>query len=321
MQKRLVRAFPRYKVVDGVTKATNERVAKHSRTNAHSKSAESNAIEKEMDDGDEGGIKDPITGLIVKFKRVRESELSKLTFEADNFMFPKREELPTDEDRQSTSEANVDVSSEILSSDVSGLLRDTSLNNTTLNNTSQNSSLNFSTGSDQFTSSGRRKKRRTQFDNFKSPAQTKQKFRASLIQSRLNSTKTTTTTTPATTNGSQTPVKPLTGRGAKISAAKLAAAAAEVKGRRGRGRGRGKKQRMLASTNVAVEAQADNSLDDRMGENTYIGGKLLATDYIQNLKFSFERVPSNEPWYLTFQRQDEHRERMFEYWGNTGTYK
>lgn len=314
MQKRLVRAFPRYKVVDGAPKATNERVAKYSRTNSHNKSAESSAIEKEMADGDEKGIKDPITGLIVKFKRVRESELSKLTFEADNFMFPKREEQPTDEDRQSTSEANVDVSSEILSSDVSGLLRDTSLNNT-----SQNSSLNFSTASDQFTSSGRRKKRRTQFDNFKSPAQTKQKFRASLIQSRLNSTKTAPATTPATTNGSQTPAKPLTGRGAKISAAKLAAAAAAVKGRRGRGRG--KKQRTLASTNVAVEAQADNSLDDRMGENTYIGGKLLATDYIQNLKFSFERVPSNEPWYLTFQRQDEHRERMFEYWGNTGMYE
>lgn len=312
MQKRLVRAFPRYKVVDGAPKATNERVTKHSRTNAHNRSTESNAIEKDTADGDEKGIKDPITGLIVKFKRVRESELSKLTFEADNFMFPKREEQPTDEDRQSTSEANVNVSSEILSSDVSGLLRDTSLNNT-----SQNSSLNFSTASDQFTSSGRRKKRRAQFDNFKSPAQTKQKFRASLIQSRLNSTK--TATTPATTNGSQTPAKPLTSRGAKISAAKLAAAAAAVKGRRGRGRG--KKQRTLTSIDVAVGAQADNSLDDRMGENTYIGGKLLATDYIQNLKFSFERVPSNEPWYLTFQRQDEHRERMFEYWGNTGIQK
>ncbi|XP_055319868.1 uncharacterized protein LOC129577232 isoform X2 [Sitodiplosis mosellana] len=315
LPKRLVRAFPRYKVIDGVPKATNERAAKHTKSNALNKSAELNAIEKELADDDEKGIKDPITGLIVKFKRVRESELSKLTFEADNFMFPKREELPTDEDRQSTSEVDGDASSEILSSDVSGLLRDTSLNNT-----SQNSSLNFSTASDQFTSSGRRKKRRTQFDNFKSPAQTKQKFRASLIQSRLNSAKTVTPTTPATTNGSQIPVKPLTGRGAKISAAKIAAAAtAAVKGRRGRGRG--KKQRMSTSTNVAIEAQADNSLDDRMGENTYIGGKLLATDYFQNLKFSFERVPSNEPWYLTFQRQDEHRERMFEYWGNTAYRK
>lgn len=304
MPKRLVRAFPRYKVIDGAPKATtNERTTKYSKTNALNKSIELNA-EKELTDC-EKGIKDPITGLTVKLKRVRETELSKLTEEADNFMFPKREEQPTDEDRQSTSERDGDASLEIPSSEVD-CLRDTSSLNAL-----QNSNLNFSaTSDDQFTSSGRRKKRRTQFDNFKSPAQKKQKFRASLIQSRLNSTKTATTPTSATTNGSQTPVKLLGSRGAKLSAAKITTT--------GRGR-RGKKQRNSTST-VTIEAQTDNSLDDRMGENTYIGGKLLATDYFQNLKFSFERVPSNEPWYLTFQRQDEHRERMFEYWGNTGEH-
>ncbi|XP_031640460.1 protein chiffon isoform X2 [Contarinia nasturtii] len=295
LPKRLVRAFPRYKVVDGEGKPGNERIAaKNIKSNASTKAAELSA-RKELAEN-ERGIRDPETGLIVKFKRVRETELSKLTVEADNFMFPKREEQPTDEDRQSTSEHDGEVSSEILSSEVSSI-RDSF-------STSQNSRLNVSTTSDQFTSSGRRKKRRTQYDdNFKSPAKTKQKFRASLIQSRLNSNKKTTAI-----NGSQTPAKQLS-RGAKMSAAVKVT---------GRGR-RGKKQRNL--TAVTVDAQTDNSLDDRMGENSYIGGKLLSTDYIKNLKFSFERVPSNEPWYLTFQRQDEHRERMFEYWGNTAYRK
>lgn len=296
LPKRLVRAFPRYKVVDDETRASNERtLAKNSKSNASStKAAELNARKELLDSEKE--IKDPETGLIVKFKRVRETELSKLTLEADNFMFPKREEQPTDEDRQSTSENDGEISSEILSSDVSNIRDSLSA--------SQNSSLNVSTTSDQFTSSGRRKKRRTQYDdNFKSPATTKQKFRTSLIQSRLNSNKRTTTAI----NGSQTSAKPLS-RGAKMTAAAKVTA---------RGR-RGKKQRN--TTDVTIDALADQSLDDRMGENSYIGGKLLSTDYIKNLKFSFERVPDNEPWYLTFQRQDEHRERMFEYWGNTGRF-
>lgn len=292
LPKRLVRAFPRYKVIDGETKKTPERAAKNAKSN--SKMVESTPIKELVDC--EKGIKDPITGLIVKFKRVRETELSKLTFEADNFMFPKREELPTDEDRQSTSELDHDVSSEILSSEVSAV-RDSF-------STPNNTSLNVSTTSDQFTSSGRRKKRRTQYDTFKSPATSRQKFRASLIQSRLNSNK-----LASAANGSQTPAKP-SRRSAKLSVAKVTTKAGR----------RAKRQRAAAAAAAIqpVDTQLDSSLDDRMGENSYMGGTLLCTDYFQNLKFSFERVPSNEPWYLTFQRQDEHRERMFEYWGNTG---
>lgn len=291
MPKRLVRAFPRYKVIgDGDRKSINDRTTKLTKSNSMCKIRDSppgKLIECKE------GMKDPVTGLIVKFKRVRESELSKLTFEADNFMFPKREELPTDEDRQSTSETERDASSEILSSEVSGV-RDS------LPTTPNNTTLNVSTTSDQFTSSGRRKKRRTQYDTFKSPANNRQKFRASLIQSRLNSNKIT-----SAANGSQTSAK-LSRRSAKLSVAKPTTKAGR----------RAKKQRAAAA--VPIEMHTDNSLDDRMGENSYMGGRLLTTDYFKNLKFSFERVPTNEPWYLTFQRQDEHRERMFEYWGNTG---
>lgn len=54
--------------------------------------------------------------------------------------------------------------------------------------------------------------------------------------------------------------------------------------------------------------------------NTYDKGHLLRTDVVKMHKFAFERVPSSEPWYEAFQRQDECRERVFEYWGSTGKY-
>lgn len=310
MAKRVPRtAFPpRYKVIDGYKTFIR---AKNVKSNANNKSnivesPTTAATAKELSD-DEKGERDPITGLIVKFKRVRESELTKLTFEADNFMFPKREELPTDEDRQSTSENEHDVSSELLSSEVSGA-RDSFSNNTSLN---VSASTSDGAGVDTTITIGRRKKRRSQqHDTFKSPATSRQKFRLSLIQSRLNAQK--NAATPAASvaaNGSQTSSKP-SRRSAKLSLATMKAVTA-TKGRRG-------KQRQREPAQISIETHADNSLDDRMGENSYMGGRILNTDYFKNLKFSFERVPSNEPWYLTFQRQDEHRERMFEYWGNTG---
>lgn len=45
---------------------------------------------------------------------------------------------------------------------------------------------------------------------------------------------------------------------------------------------------------------------------------MLRTEIVRSHRFSFERVPSAEPWYETFQRQDECREQIFEYWGSTG---
>lgn len=306
MTKRIPRtAFPpRYKVIDGYKTFSRTKNAKSNANNRSNvvESPTATATAKELLDDEK---------LILRAKRVRESELTKLTYEADNFMFPKREELPTDEDRQSTSENEHDVSSELLSSEVSGA-RDSF---STSNNTSLNISASISEGiggggdNEPLTSTGRRKKRRSQkCDTFKSPATNRQKFRLSLIQSRLSAPKNASTPVSAAANGSQASLKP-SRRSAKLSLATMKAATA-TKGRRG------KRQREPAQT--SIETPIDNSLDDRMGENSYMGGRILNTDYFRNLKFSFERVPSNEPWYLTFQRQDEHREQMFEYWGNTG---
>lgn len=309
MPKRLIRAFPRYKVIDksDATKTT-EKPAKITKNNAAVVSCTADKNNETYATTDDH-LETDAAGLIVKFKRVRETELSKLTYEADNFMFPKqRDELPTDEDRQSTSEhCDGDVSSDILSSEYNSQRE--SLPN------SLNNSLNRSaTSVDQFTSSGRRRKRRSQFDPFKSPMEPKRKFRTSLIQSRLSSNKGTLSLTTSTAKETQASPVEQTKRSAKSSATK-------VGGSKARTNQANSITATVTSTTAttSTESSSNDMLDDRMGENAYNGGKLLATEYFQNLKFSFERVPSNEPWYLTFQRQDEHRESMFEYWGNTGT--
>lgn len=178
-EKRLVRAFPRYKVIGDGEETIMNRYEKSSpkqyagpkkppsatttaTTTTKRKQAEA-ALAADKNNKD----------LIVKFKRVRESELSKLTVEADNFMFPKpRDEVLTDDDRQSTSELDGDQSSEVLSSEIGSAI-DSSMCS------SQNTSLTESAKA-----TGRRKKRVSQNDSFKSPAEPKQKFRTSLIQSR-----------------------------------------------------------------------------------------------------------------------------------------
>lgn len=308
MPKRLIRAFPRYKVIDepDATKTT-DKPAKTTKNNAAVVSIAEKINEKHTTT-DENVETDAAGNLIVKFKRVRESELSKLTYEADNFMFPKqRDELPTDEDRQSTSEhCDGDLSSDILSSEYNSQRESlpSSLNN----------SLNKSaTSVDQFTSSGRRRKRRSQFDTFKSPMEPKRKFRTSLIQSRLSSNKGKLSLTTSTAIETQASPVEQTKRSVKSSATKAAASKARTNQANST-----TTTATSATTTTSAGSSSNDMLDDRMGENAYNGGKLLATEYFQNLKFSFERVPSNELWYLTFQRQDEHRESMFEYWGNTG---
>lgn len=72
------------------------------------------------------------------------------------------------------------------------------------------------------------------------------------------------------------------------------------------------------TTDQLNASTSDEALDDGMGENIYDGGKLLENDFFKSLLFSFQRIPNNEPWYETFSRQDNHEERVFEYWGNTG---
>lgn len=292
--KRVFRPFARYKVIDddsnGLLTKTNT---------AKTESCENSTQLADDGDDNEMGITKDASGLIVKFKRVRESELSKLTYEADNFMFPKqKDEMPTDEDRQSSSEVGAEPSIDLVSSE---------LDSSQLTSPSQ-AQPSVSELSDQFTSSGRRKKRRAQFDSSLtettttkgSKAGTRPRFRESPTQPILQKVTVALEQTTVGTNDRrckskrrivQSPIKK-TSNAPVLDASKL-------------------------RHEDDLNAKSTDS-EDRVGENSYNGGSILSSDLFNQYKFAFERVPCNEPWYLAFQRQDESRERIFEYWGNTG---
>lgn len=46
--------------------------------------------------------------------------------------------------------------------------------------------------------------------------------------------------------------------------------------------------------------------------------RIINKEEIVRHRFAFERVPTTEPWYDAFLRQDEGREKVFEYYGSTG---
>lgn len=311
--RRLIRTFPRYKVSTVASKDTDDgtAAAMHPPTVSSTVSADCEHGQSTSKRMTQHEHRDPASGIIVKFKRVRESELSKLTFEADNFMFPKqRDELPTDDDRPSTSEQCPDVSSDILSSDVDEPSAASPPKQTA------------DEPSDLFTSSGRRKKRRTQYDSFKAEQRTtgvtasesvrKRKFRESLVRPRLSITKAveesptaeaaaTTVATDAQQSSKGTRRNVKRGKGGR---AKKAAPTPRAK--------------RAAKGGAAAATDGPNEAEDGTRDNSYNGGSILSTDFFKTFEFSFERVPANEPWFLAFQRQDECRERIFEYWGNTG---
>lgn len=294
--KRIYQPFPRYKVIDDGTDANS---TTHKSNAIRAEFCENNEeAHIDQDEYNEQLLGKDAAGLIVKFKRVRESELSTLTYEADNFMFPKlKDDVPTDDDRQSTSEHQREPTSELESSE----LNDTVMISPVIDQKGNESA-------DQFTSSGRRKKRRAQFDSSildtsKSNRTTpRQRFRESPIQSRNNAT--------IVSESDKEPI--VYDRRFKTRRRIVKSARASKSG----------KASMVAkgqqSNNDANIKSETNDSDDGMGENTYGGGKILSSDLFKQYKFAFERVPCCEPWYLAFQRQDESRERIFEYWGNTG---
>lgn len=123
-----------------------------------------------------------------------------------------------------------------------------------------------------------------------------------------------TTTAAAATSGVLANVKP-TRRNASASVAR---AVALTKATTRKSRKPAAKPAAAATTEAPAVSGDDIALDDRMREKQpYQGAKILETEYFKNMRYSFQRVPVNEPWYSTFKRQDEHRELVFEYWGNT----
>lgn len=75
---------------------------------------------------------------------------------------------------------------------------------------------------------------------------------------------------------------------------------------------------MTTTSDRNSEPEHVEDSEDRTGVKRNKQNELLTNEAIARLKYSFERVPSSEPWYEAFQRQDESAERVFEYYGSTG---
>ncbi|KAJ6645692.1 Protein chiffon [Pseudolycoriella hygida] len=202
--------------------------------------------------------KDPQSGLKVKICRVRESELSLLTNEADKFMFPPcLSDRPTDEDRESSTDHNKDKSTELTSSDA-----DTSKKKKSYDKLETNV----------------KRKRRNQLQSFLEDNSDYYKFEKP--DTRLRFPEAPIQSTPSVT-----------------------------------------KYRTMTASDRNSDLEIVGESEDRMGAKRNNQNEILASETISRLKYSFERVPSSEPWYDAFQRQDECRERVFEYWGNTAYRK
>lgn len=258
-----------YKVVDHTNMKQTKLMNRQSV--GHNDNRKEGTLDSNKESANGGGIK-------VRICRVRESELSLLTNEADNFMFPRiPSDTLTDEDRQSTSEATaadrtIDLTSE------SDRTHQYAKAGTSYLSESLNRDLDASN----------KRKRRNQLEAFLNDNSEYYKFenpdsrlrfqeapfQPSLI--RFDNDVTATRSTMIST--SLTPL----------------------------------------SKKKVNEAGLIRDSEDGKGAKISDKSKLLKSDIVKMHKFAFERIPSTEPWYEAFQRQDECRERIFEYWGSTG---
>ncbi|XP_055591227.1 uncharacterized protein LOC129743269 isoform X2 [Uranotaenia lowii] len=303
-------------------------------------------------------------GLIVKIRRVRQTELNLLNDEAENFMFPKKDDSSdeeTDEDRQTSSETGPgEYSQEIPSSDVEH----------------RNTSMRKSAGT-PIPQASNRKRTPALAGSLPGPKSPQNQPTTSNEQVERSSTPLSSVSARGkrrgirgleaflqdnaeyykfTDPGSRLrfPDAPIQPNPELKSTADLAAeAAAADKGlmppppKRKSGWPRGKPRKSVqpeATVTTSDENQEDAgsaSSSEQQDVTGYVLPAALGTvrgkedgmgvfrwssfinncEKIEPYRFAFERVPSLEPWFETFQRQDESTEKTYEYFGNTAYRK
>ncbi|ETN59083.1 hypothetical protein AND_009310 [Anopheles darlingi] len=75
------------------------------------------------------------------------------------------------------------------------------------------------------------------------------------------------------------------------------------------------------SYSIASNSSSNKGKEDGMGAVFKWINFRKRCEEIEPYRFAFERVPSLEPWYETFQRQDDSTEQVYEYFGSTGYRK
>lgn len=63
------------------------------------------------------------------------------------------------------------------------------------------------------------------------------------------------------------------------------------------------------------------TVEDRVGGINFKWNTNVNVATIHKFRYAFERVPHQEPWFSAFQRQDEGKEKIFEYYGSTAYRK
>lgn len=257
--------------------------------------------------------------------RFRESELSRLTNEADKFMFPRvSSEAATDDDRQSTSEP-ADISVDLPSSEF-----DQRSGRTNRVNHSP-----FDMAAPRDLDASNKRKRRKQLEAFLNDNSEYYKF--DNPESRLRFQEAPFQPILMCPNDGPTSGQHHNRSSTTANNHQASSSSSEICSS-GRGITVGPSLSMMCSSTTTTSsspwASASTSQtsrnhhagqkesEDRKGAssgnpNANAKGHLLRTDVVKMHKFAFERVPSSEPWYEAFQRQDECRERVFEYWGST----
>ncbi|XP_058837939.1 uncharacterized protein LOC131693812 [Topomyia yanbarensis] len=295
-------------------------------------------------------------GLIVKIRRVRQSELSLLNDEAENFMFPKKDdssEEETDEDRQTTSETGPgELSQEMQSSDYD--CRNSSMRKSAgtpaprgkrgvsmpaASKCSPNKRAAKESNQELVstpTTTGSRQQRRpnrniaallhdnAEYYKFPDPG-SRLRFPEAPIQPgpEVEDDENATMAAPRAVGRK---------RAKKCSRGMMPAPAATVTS----SCAEKQKQQLLLGTRASPTSPYQHQeLLSNCGKNiiNYVKGKedgmgvfnwstfSRNCKQIEPYRFAFERVPTLEPWYETFQRQDECSEKMYEYFGNTAYRK
>ncbi|XP_055620419.1 protein chiffon-like [Toxorhynchites rutilus septentrionalis] len=326
-------------------------------------------------------------GIIVKIRRVRQSELSLLNDEAENFMFPKKDESSdeeTDEDRQTTSElASGEYSQEILSSDIEQ--RNSSMRKSAgtpgpnsrkrtpapsklpTDSPSKKSAKIVDRSSATTPVPGGRGGRRgsrgpaallqdnAEYYKFPDPG-SRLRFPEAPIQpdpAVEDNESNTASSSVATASDNNNRSKKRSGGGSRRSTRAVTPAPATVTSKEKQRRRQQQQQEkdVPLTTRSAPGSPCHNHHQQEDGEEEEDElkqelslptscGQIIANKgkedgmgvfkwsnfnrnckQIEPYRFAFERVPSLEPWYETFQRQDESCEKMYEYFGNTAYRK
>lgn len=88
---------------------------------------------------------------------------------------------------------------------------------------------------------------------------------------------------------------------------------------------RRKREKLERELSLLIKTEPEELLDEvkveEEEEETYSNlTRIMEAEEVTRFRFAFERVPSMEPWFAAFNRQDEGEERIFEYYGSTSEY-